>query len=253
MRLPVQRQVIGILGDQHLCDQRLGRDAALDDPRRCRGLHDRAFARTAAVARPARDQHAEGGGHDVEPFGNVLANLMERAAAAGARLLIDIDDLLDPFEMRGQRTTVGLARTVRRRSACLGAGFLGGGERRFDFLQGKLELIGIELFGTATEPVALKGLDDRLQARDLGMEGLHRIELAGLFEDKRAQHIDVIGKVRLGQHGSSESAEQSPVNRQSAAPEADARHAPGASPALPAKRQIALPSAASRHPGCPAT
>jgi hypothetical protein len=38
LRLSVKRQVIGVLGDQHLGDQRLGRDAALDDPRRRRGL-----------------------------------------------------------------------------------------------------------------------------------------------------------------------------------------------------------------------
>ena len=57
--LPVQWQVIGVLGDQHLGDQRLGRNAAFDDPRRRRRLDHRALARAAAVARPAGDQHPE--------------------------------------------------------------------------------------------------------------------------------------------------------------------------------------------------
>jgi len=36
--------MIGVLGDQHLRDHRFGRNAALNNPRRCRGLHDRALA-----------------------------------------------------------------------------------------------------------------------------------------------------------------------------------------------------------------
>lgn len=101
LSLPVKRQVVGVLGDQHLRDQRLGRDAALDDARRRRSLDHRALARTAAIARPPRDQHAEGGPHHIEPFGPILAHRVERAAAARAGLALDIDDLLDPFQMRG--------------------------------------------------------------------------------------------------------------------------------------------------------
>jgi hypothetical protein len=53
LRLPVQRKVIGVLGDQHLRDQRLGRDAAFNDPRRRRGLHDRALAQTLLRSQPS--------------------------------------------------------------------------------------------------------------------------------------------------------------------------------------------------------
>ena len=75
--LSVQRQVISVLGDQHLRDQRFGRNAALDDPCRRRGLHNGTLARTAAVARTARDEHAKGGGHDIETLGHILADLVE--------------------------------------------------------------------------------------------------------------------------------------------------------------------------------
>ncbi len=52
LRLPVKRQMIGVLGDQHLGDQhlrdqRLGRNAAFDDPCRGPGLDDRALTGAA--------------------------------------------------------------------------------------------------------------------------------------------------------------------------------------------------------------
>jgi hypothetical protein len=54
--LPVERQVIGILGDQHLRDQRFGGDAAFDDPCRRRSLNNRVLARAAAIARAAGER-----------------------------------------------------------------------------------------------------------------------------------------------------------------------------------------------------
>lgn len=70
-------------------------------------------------------------------------------------------------EVRGQRSAVGLARTVGAGSACLLPDVLNFGQRRLHFLKAELELIGIELLGTAPEAVALEGLDDRAQALDL--------------------------------------------------------------------------------------
>lgn len=75
--------MIGVLGYQNLRDQRFGRDTAFDDPRRGRSLDNRALARAATVAGPARDQHTERGGNHVEPFGDTFTDLVERAAAAG--------------------------------------------------------------------------------------------------------------------------------------------------------------------------
>jgi hypothetical protein len=131
--------MVGILGDQHLSDERLGGDAAFDDARRRRSLDHRALAGPAAIAWPTRDQHAEGGRHDVEPFGDILADLVERAAAAGAGLVIDIDDLLDPFEVCGQRAAVGLARLIILSARGLRfAGDFGMGERRLYILKTKV-------------------------------------------------------------------------------------------------------------------
>jgi hypothetical protein len=159
----------------------------------------------AAIARAAGDQHAEGGGDDIEAFGNILADLVERSAAAGAGLILDVDDLLDPFEMRWQRTTVVLAWAFapglgHRGITCS----LRATERGLDILQRQLELIGIKLLGLAAEPVPLEGLDDRLQPLDpsIGLAlGIAEIgQCAGLFEDERTQRVNVIGKVRFHQH-----------------------------------------------------
>src|SRR3990167_2593781 len=62
LSLAVKWNMVGVLGDQHLRDQRLGRNATLDDPRGRRCLDDRTLARAAAITRAARDQHAERGG-----------------------------------------------------------------------------------------------------------------------------------------------------------------------------------------------
>jgi hypothetical protein len=108
-----------------------------------------ALARTAAIARTAGDEDTEGGWHHIEAFGYILADLVERAAAAragpNAINFLDIDDLLDPFEMGWERTPVGLTWALSGSPACLGAGMLGFGQRRLDFFQSKLKLIGIEL------------------------------------------------------------------------------------------------------------
>lgn len=219
--LPVKRQVIGILGDQHLRDQRFGGDAAFDDPCRRRSLNDSVLARAAAIARTAGDQHAEGGRDTIEALGNILADLVERSAAAGAGLILDIDDLLDPFEMRWQRTAVGLARAI-----ALGLGrccitcCVHATQRGLDILQPKPELIRIELLGLTAEPVPLEGLDDRLQPLDPGVGlalGIGKIgQCAGLFEDERAQRVNIIGKVRGEKYNPVESGSTYPVKQQSA-------------------------------------
>jgi hypothetical protein len=79
-------------------------------PRRAGGrrrLHHNLLAGPAGVFRPADHDHAELGRHDVEAFSPILADSMQRAPAAGTSLVLDVDDLLNPRQMRRQRAAVG--------------------------------------------------------------------------------------------------------------------------------------------------
>ena len=95
LRLAIERQMVGVFGDEHVGDGRLGRQAALDQPRRRRRLDDDVLASPAGVFGPAHHNHSELRGNDVEPFPEVLADPVQRAFAAGAGLILDVDDRLD--------------------------------------------------------------------------------------------------------------------------------------------------------------
>ena len=62
-------------------------------------------------------------------------------------------------------------------------------ERRLDIFKTELQLIGIELLGTGSVPMAHERIDDRLQPLDLGIGlalGGHDLrELAGLLKGER--------------------------------------------------------------------
>ena len=118
-------------------------------------------------------------------------------------------------------------------------------------------MAGIELLGLAAEPVPHERINYRLKPLNLCVSlalGDHHIgQLAGLLEGERTERFDVFWQVRFHEHGSSESAGGTPVNRQSAGQSGGVRHAPGASPDLRVRRPIAPPSTASHRLGCPAT
>jgi hypothetical protein len=162
LRLPIQGQMIGVLRDQDMRDQRLGRDAAFDDARRSQRLHDRTLAGTAAVAGTACHQDAEGGRHDIEPLCDILADDMESAAAAGADLIFDINNLLDPLELHWQRASVDLARSALAGPLhhLIQTG-IHTRQRGIEFFERELELIVVELLRSRPEAVALEGGDDR--------------------------------------------------------------------------------------------
>lgn len=92
--LAVERKVIGVFRDEDVGNHGLRRDAALDEPGGRRPLYHHLLAGPARVFRPTRHDHAELGRHDVEAFGKILADGMQRAPAAGAGLVLDVDDLL---------------------------------------------------------------------------------------------------------------------------------------------------------------
>ena len=68
LRLTVERQVVGILGDQHMGEQRLGGQCAFEQVCGCRGLHNGAGASAAGIFRPNGHDNPELSGGDVEPL-----------------------------------------------------------------------------------------------------------------------------------------------------------------------------------------
>ena len=109
LRLPVKRQVIGVFGDQDLRHRRLGRQSALDQSRRRGRLHHHLLAGPAGILGPAHDQHAQLRRHDVEPLAPILADPVQRVAAARTGVILDIDHHLDARQMRGKRSPVHAA------------------------------------------------------------------------------------------------------------------------------------------------
>ena len=153
LRLAIERQMIAVLGHQHLSQQSLGRYAAGQRPLGCRRLHYGALATAAPITRTADHLDLVQRGNDVEHLGDVLADHMHRTAAAWAALVLDIEDHLDPRQMRRQVTAVALRRLALACSLLVGCGFsldcrLREAERLHDIFQRELQLIRIELFRT---------------------------------------------------------------------------------------------------------
>ena len=117
LRLAVERQEIGVLGHQHVREQRLGRHPAGDRPLRCGGLHHRLLAGPAAVAGSADHLHPQLGGDDVEHLARVLADHVQGPAAAGAALVLDVDQDLDPRQVRRQGAQIASPSPGRPRGA----------------------------------------------------------------------------------------------------------------------------------------
>lgn len=108
LRLAIKRRVIGVLGNDHMGDQGLGRQTAFDQPWRRGRLYDRARTVATGVFGPADQQYAELLRDHIESLRDILADRVKRAAAARATLVIDIDDHLDPRQMVGQRAAIDL-------------------------------------------------------------------------------------------------------------------------------------------------
>ena len=186
--------MIGVFGDENLRHRRLGRQPALDQPRRCGRLHHPVLAGSAGIFGPTHNQHAELGRDDIESFADILANPMQRVAAARASMIVDVDHHLDARQMRRQRSTVdatlgGVARPLGwRHRFVLG---LSARRRLLDFFEAEQQLIFRQRLGPSAEAVTLQLLDDLLQpfgARTLCQQ--HRLERAGIVGKRvRRRHM----------------------------------------------------------------
>jgi hypothetical protein len=173
LRLAIQRQMIGIARHQHMGDHRLGWNAAFDQPRRRRHLHDPVRARPADEFRAVRHDHPELRGDHIEPLGGVFADHCHRNAAAGACNIFRHQRHVDARQMGRQCAAIG--------PALGGIGFL---------------LLGIALFcfgivaGDGLLEVFQAELQLRLrQALRLGTE-LHALE----FQQQMANPVVLLGQ-----------------------------------------------------------
>lgn len=101
LALPIQRQMIGILGHQHVGEQAGARQAAGDRPRRGFALHDTIAAR-AHQLRPNVPDYSEARWHVLQHLRGVFTQPPHRAAAVRARADCLVNDLL-ARQMIGQR------------------------------------------------------------------------------------------------------------------------------------------------------
>lgn len=212
-RLPIERQMVAELGDQHMGDQRLGGQAAGHDALGRVGLRDRARAFAAGVFRAARHQHAELGRHDIETLGAVLADPRHRSAATGTQRGGGLDHPLDARQMRGQPTTIALdreprrARRFQRRVHHRRRLLLGGVQHALGdlhVLQGQVVLVRAEPLGARTEPLPAQIVQHQLQTPPrlfglgkcrgpLGQRCLRRRERSLRLGEQGLQRGDVIG------------------------------------------------------------
>ena len=135
LALAVQGQMKAVLPGQHQGKEGSARKAALDRARGRRRLDD-ARALRAALLRADMAGHREGDRLDVQHLGLVrAAQILEFAAAIGARTLGRCNDVIDVFEMLGQllaahRLAFGDLGGFER-----GVGPFGFGHRGFELLE----------------------------------------------------------------------------------------------------------------------
>ena len=264
--------MVGIFGDQDMCDQSLGRNAVLDQTLRRRGLRHFPSASRTSIFGAACHNHLELGGDHVEPFGYVLADAVLEAATACAGLVGDIDHHLFARKMRGQCTTVDVPFECCRRFGACRSVLLGRGlrcrDRLLHIFECEHQLIGIEPLGAATEAVALQLLDDRHQASDLVLRVVLRISRCSEFlgmtcalrKNESAQRLCISGeRIRSVYHVATEPDHGAHVAK-TIAPDSICRsirallavlvralRAPVSNPSLPTAQKAATTSIASRR------
>src|ERR1700682_619469 len=106
LALPVKRQVIAVFGDQDM-SEKTGTGEALGDRQLRRGRLMNSPAGPAAIARSADADDSKPRGHMIEHLADGLADHMQFAAAARARLMIEIKPDVLTGQMRRQAWSIG--------------------------------------------------------------------------------------------------------------------------------------------------
>lgn len=112
---PIERHMIAVLHRRDMRKEGFAHHAAVDRLRRRRRLDNRALARSTAVTRTDDPLHAILNWCDIEYLLVGLADLVQDAAAAGAALVIDVDDHLDARQMDRQTPAIAIGARLRRR------------------------------------------------------------------------------------------------------------------------------------------
>ena len=207
--------MIGVAGDEHMRDGRLGRDAAGDQPCRCRRLHHHARTGPAGKLRSPRHHDPELRRDDVEPLGTILADHHHGGltARAGRRLGRQIN--LDPWQMRGQLAATGpaLGRAFLTQHGICPLGLrLDLGDRRFRVLEAELQL-------RLRQPLGLRAIVQAAQRPQQVLQPLgadrQRVALDGNCVTLGSNSITLDGDgIAFGHHRQHERAQRRGVGRQ---------------------------------------
>ena len=168
---------------------------ASDQSRWRRRLHDTVLASPAGIFGWPGEEHPELRRHDVQPLTPVLANPVQLTLAARAGLVVDVDDDLNPRQMRWQRSPVdpalvspGLPLQNRCIIGLRGKVRLG----LLDVFETQQHLVFRQRFRPAAKPMPLQLLDDLTQPFVLHSLGeQHRFQRLGIVRQCVIRHHQI--------------------------------------------------------------
>ena len=189
LRLAVEWKRVTELADHDVHHQRFGGHATVDRALRRRCLYDGFFARTAGVAWAARHLNPQLARNNVELLGAVFTDLVQRATTAGALLALDIDDNFEARQVCRQGAAIAVGRLCpppSPRWLWRVFGRLAFGGSLLFILQGKPQLIKVQLLRTRSVPMAQQTLDQQPKLFVLGLQLRHHLPQHSL------QHVGIV-------------------------------------------------------------
>jgi hypothetical protein len=190
LRLPVQRRVIAILRHQHMRKQPGSGVGSRNRPGR-RGRFDHRLTAAAAELRPHMADDLEALGHILEDFGDIFAELAQRASTTGAAARLRAMRLDLARQMFRQGATGRLFRLLlRRQMERQWRGYFLFPARCLQLFKLQLQLRDLpdELLALRSEEHPLELIEQQLEVSDLaGTRG----KLFVLFTDERLHRFEI--------------------------------------------------------------